>query len=325
MLTVESLSFAYESEAVLEDIGFQLGRGELMAVMGESGCGKSTLLKLIYGELPFEQGSIRWKDHAIKGPAYQLLLGAPFMKYLAQDFDLMPFISVEENIAKFLSVHYPEETARRTEELLETMELTAYRGKQVRYLSGGQQQRVALARVLAQKPELLLLDEPFGHIDHFRRNKLRRNLFEYLKREEISCLCATHDHNDVLPFADRVMVLRDREILDLRPTREIFEQPARLYTAYLLGEANLIPINILKSYASTTRNIIVYAHELRVSQKSGLEVSVEHSYYMGGYYRVYGRMEGEKGVYFNSEKALEAGENIFLNVSLETINKRLPI
>ncbi|MBC2838094.1 ABC transporter ATP-binding protein [Robiginitalea sp. SC105] len=325
MLTVSSLSFGYESETVLEDISFRLDPGELIAVMGESGCGKSTLLKLIYGELPFEQGSIQWKDHPIKGPAYQLLPGAPFMKYLAQDFDLMPFISVEENIAKFLSVHYPEETARRTEELLDSMELAPYRSKQVRFLSGGQQQRVALARVLAQKPELLLLDEPFGHIDHFRRNKLRRNLFEYLKREGISCLCATHDYNDVLPFADRVMVLREKGILDLRPTQEIYEQPARLYTAYLLGEANLIPIDVLKSYAQTTRKIIVYAHELRVSHKSGLEVDVQLSYYMGSYYRVYGKMEGEKGVYFNSEKPLAAGEKVFLNVSLETINKRLPI
>lgn len=325
MLTVKDLSFAYESEAVLKEVSFELGRGEIMAVMGESGCGKSTLLKLLYGELPFEQGSIQWKDQAIRGPAYQLLPGATFMKYLAQDFDLMPYISVAENISKFLSVHYPEETARRTEELLESMELTPYRDKQVRYLSGGQQQRVALARVLAQKPELLLLDEPFSHIDHFRRNKLRRNLFAYLGREGISCLCATHDYHDVLPFAHRIMVLQNKEILDLRPTGEMYQQPARLYTASLLGEANLIPIDILKSYASTTRNIIVYAHELRVSQKSGLEATVQHAFYMGSHYRVCGRIKGDRTIYFNSEKPLGEGTKVYLNVSLETINKRLPI
>lgn len=325
MLRVEGLSFAYDTESVLEEVSFELGAGEVMAVMGESGCGKSTLLRLLYGELPFVQGSIHWKEFEIKGPAFQLLPGAPFMKYLAQDFDLMPFLSVEENIRKYLSVHYPEESDRRAEELLQTMEMAPYRNKQVRYLSGGQQQRVALAKVLAQKPELLLLDEPFSHIDHFRRNHLRRNLFEYLREEGISCLCATHDYHDVLPFAQRVMVLKDREILDLRPTREIYEQPARLYTASLLGEANLIPINILKSYASTTRRIIVYAHELQVSEKSGMEVVVSQSFYMGGHYRVKGRLEGENDVYFDAPKALKPGKKVYLNVALETINKRLPI
>jgi len=325
MLRVEGLSFAYDTESVLEEVSFELEAGEVMAVMGESGCGKSTLLRLLYGELPFVQGSIRWKDHEIKGPAFQLLPGAPFMKYLAQDFDLMPFLSVEENIRKYLSVHYPEESDRRAGELLNTMELVPYRNKQVRYLSGGQQQRVALAKVLAQKPELLLLDEPFSHIDHFRRHFLRRNLFEYLREEGISCLCATHDYHDVLPFARRVMVLKDREIIDLRPTRELYEQPARLYTASLLGEANLIPINILKSYASTTRHIIVYAHELQVSEKSGMQVEVSHSFYMGSFYRVKGRLEGEKDVYFNAPSALKPGKKVFLNVALETINKRLPI
>ena len=325
MLRVESLSFAYDTESVLEDVSFELETGEVMAVMGESGCGKSTLLRLLYGELPFVQGSIRWKDSEIRGPAYQLLPGAPFMKYLAQDFDLMPFLSVEENIRKYLSVHYPEESDRRAEELLNTMELMPFRNKQARYLSGGQQQRVALAKVLAQKPKLLLLDEPFSHIDHFRRNYLRRNLFAYLREEGISCLCATHDYHDVLPFAQRVMVLKDRDILDLRPTHEIYEQPSRFYTASLLGEANLIPINILKSYASTTRRIIVYAHELQVSEKSGMEVVVSHSYYMGSYYRIKGTLEGENEVYFNAPSALKPGKKVFLNVALQTINKRLPI
>lgn len=325
MLKVNHLSFSYDQEPVLEDLSFEVGEGEFLAVMGESGCGKSTLLKLLYGQLPFEQGSIAWKEHSIKGPAFQLLPGGPYIKYLAQDFDLMPYTSVAENISKFLSPSEPEQMAARTDELLETMELREYRDKKVQNLSGGQQQRVALARVLALRPELLLLDEPFSHIDHFRRNKLRRNLYRYLKKEGISCICASHDHHDVLPFADRVMVLKDREILDLRETRDLFEKPRNLYTAELLGEANLIPIEVLKSYASTTRHIIVYSHELKVSQKSGMLVTVKHSYYLGSHFRIYGLMESGKGVVFDADHPMEPGKKVFLNVSLETINKRLPI
>jgi len=121
------------------------------------------------------------------------------------------------------------------------------------------------------------------------------------------------------------MVLKDRDILDLRPTDDLFEKPRTLYTAELLGEANLVPIEVLKSYASTTRNIIVYAHEFRISAKSGMPVTAKHSYYLGSYYRIYGLMESGKGVYFDSETPIEAGKKIFLNVSLETINKRMPI
>lgn len=325
MLRVQNLSFAYDQEIVLEDLSFEVARGEYLAVMGESGCGKSTLLKLLYGELPFESGSIRWKNRAIKGPAYQLVAGGPFVKYLAQDFDLMPYTTVAENISKFLSPAEPEEMASRTEELMETMELSEYRNKKVRFLSGGQQQRVALARVLALRPELLLLDEPFSHIDHFRRNKLRRNLFGFLKKNGISCICASHDHHDVLPFADRVMILKDRDILDIRPTRDLFEKPRNLYTAELLSEANLVPIEVLKSYASTTRNIIVYPHELKVSKKSGMQVEVRHSYFYGNHYRIYGQLESGRSIVFDAETPMEPGTKVFLNVSLETINKRMPL
>ena len=325
MFEVDNLSFSYGSHSVLEDLSFRVSPGEYLAVMGESGCGKSTLLKLLYGALPFEGGRIRWKQHAIKGPEYQLVPGGEFIKYLAQDFDLMAHATVAENLHKFLSAAEPEETNARIAELLSTMDLEQYRDVKVNLLSGGEQQRVALARVLARRPEVLLLDEPFSHIDHFRRNKLRRNLFGFLKREKISCICASHDYHDVLPFADRVMVLRDRDILDLRPTAELFEKPRKLYTAELLGEANLVPIEVLKSYASTTRNIIVYSHEFRMSRKSGMPVTVKQTYYFGSHYRIYGIMESGKGVYFDTDSPIEKGKKIYLNVSLETINKRMPI
>jgi len=93
----------------------------------------------------------------------------------------------------------------------------------------------------------------------------------------------------------------------------------------LLSEANLIPIEVLKSYASTTRNIIVYPHEFRISKKSGMLVEVKHSYYLGDHYRIYGVLESGRGVVFDAETPMDPGEQVFLNVSLETINKRMPL
>ena len=245
-----------------------------------------------------------------------------YFKYVAQDFDLMPFTTVAENISQHLSVFEPEDSRARIYELLELIEMTGFADTKVRYLSGGQQQRVALARVLAQEPQVLLLDEPFSHIDNFRKNSLRRNLFGYLRRQKITVLTATHDPMDMLPFADRVIVLKDRYIIAKDTPKNLYEHPKDLYIASLFGEANKIPINIIKSYADTKRRIIVYAHEFKVSQKSGLEVVVKGSFYMGGHFMIGGIYEAHD-IYFNHHEPLEVGKVVFLNISIETINQRM--
>lgn len=323
MLRIENLSFSYDKLQVLESINLRIQRGEHIAIIGESGCGKSTLLKLIYGLMDLEQGEIFWEDEPILGPAYNLVPGAPFMKYLSQDFDLMPFISVAENISQYLSVFYPEALKERTQELLEMIELTEFADKKVKTLSGGQQQRVALARVLAQKPEVLLLDEPFGHIDNFLKNSLRRNIFNYLKEHRITALVATHDVNDVLPFADRAVVIRDKKIIARAKPMELYGNPKSLYIASLFGEASMISIDVLKSYANTKRKIIVYAHEFRVSTSSGFQVTVEEAYPMGSHYLTKGISHENEIIFFNADQLLPKGKNVFLNVSIQTINQRI--
>lgn len=323
MLHIRNLSFSYSKEKILEDINIRIQRGEHVAIIGESGCGKSTLLKLLYGMMDLGQGEIYWDDHQILGPAYNLVPGAPFMKYLSQDFDLMPFISVAENISQYLSVFYPEELKERTQELLEMIELTEFADKKVKTLSGGQQQRVALARVLAQKPEVLLLDEPFGHIDNFLKNSLRRNIFNYLKENRITTIVATHDVNDVLPFADRAVVLRDKEIIARARPMELYKNPKSLYVASLFGEASLISIDILKTYANTKRKIIVYTHEFRVSPSSGLKVTVEKAYPMGSHFLTESRSTDNEVIFFNANQLLPKGKEVFLNVAIETINQRI--
>ena len=208
MLQVNNISFEYSKEKeVLKNISFQLSAGEHLCVMGESGSGKSTLLKAIYGLLDLKNGTLFWKEHQILGPAFHLVPGMDFFKYVAQDFDLMPYTSVAENIQKFLSRFYPEKAQKRTEELLDVIEMTEFANQKVKDLSGGQQQRVAIARALAKEPELILLDEPFSQIDNFKKNSLRRKLFSYLKEKNISCIVATHDGNDALSFADQMICL----------------------------------------------------------------------------------------------------------------------
>ena len=322
MLQVDHVSFAYNGLPVLEDINLKIAKGEHVSIIGESGCGKSTLLKIIYGLLHIKTGEVYWDQTPVMGPLYNLVPGESYMKYLSQDFDLMPFTSVEENVGEHLSVFEPEKRADKIAELLKMVEMTDFAKTKVKLLSGGQQQRVALARVLAQEPLVLLLDEPFSHIDNFRKNGLRRNLFSYLKKKEVTVLLATHDHNDMLPFADRVIVLKDRQVIAKDTPMNLYQHPKDLYIASLFGEANKIPINIVKSYADTKRRIIVYAHEFKVSEKSGLKVTVKNSYYKGGYYLIEGIYENQN-IYFNHHRPIDGDKEIFLNISIETINQRL--
>ncbi|WP_276388854.1 ABC transporter ATP-binding protein [Eudoraea chungangensis] len=322
MLQINDISFSYKENLVLHDLSFSVKKGEHFAIMGESGCGKSTLLQLIYGILQPNTGSIRWGEQFIEGPLFSLVPGKPFMKYMSQSFDLMGVTTVAENISEYLTVTNPVELKTRTKELLEMIEMSSYENKKVKELSIGQQQRVALARALAQEPELLLLDEPFSHIDNFKKNSLRRSLFAYLKEKKITCLTATHDHQDILPFADRVMVLKDKGIIANKPIMELYKNPKELYVASLFGEANSIPIEVLKSYANTKRRIIVYAHEFRISYSSGLPAKVIQSYTMGSYYLIKA-LSSDIDVYFHSDKDISPETELFLNIPLEVINLRL--
>lgn len=322
MLHVNNITFSYNTTPVLKNIDFTVNEGEYLAILGESGSGKSTLLKIIYGLLQLKEGTIFWKDNQVLGPDYNLIPGEKYMKYLSQDFDLMPFLTVEENVSQYLSVFYPEELKERTEELLEMVEMTSFAKTKVKLLSGGQQQRVALARVLAQEPELLLLDEPFSHIDNFRKNSLRRRLFGYLKRKKITCIVATHDEKEVLPFADRILVIKDEEIIANEKTEILYNNPKSLYIASLFAEANLVPVSTIKEYTKTKKDIVVYAHEFKVSETSGIEVRVINSYAMGSYYLMEGVTE-EQSLFFTHPKSIELGKKVFLNVSLEIINKRI--
>ncbi|MBS9461383.1 ABC transporter ATP-binding protein [Flagellimonas sp. 389] len=325
MLKVHIDFFAYQDQTILEDISFTVAKGEHLALMGESGSGKSTLLKVIYGLLHLENGTISWGKNQNLGPNYNLVPGESYMKYLSQDFDLMPFTSVAENIGQHLSVFEQETHEQRIQELLELIELEAYAETKVKNLSGGQQQRVALARVLAQEPEVLLLDEPFGHIDNFKRNTLRRNLFPYLKKKGITVLTASHDPNDVLPYAEQTLVLEQGKVVAHQKTKKLYKSPPNYYTASLFGEVNKIPIKLLKAYSEIDKSVLIYPHELQVSDTTGLKVEIKNTYFKGNSYLNEAEADDETVLYFNTQKRLKSGDTVFLNVSLETINKRLSI
>jgi len=300
MLHVKNISFSYNKQTIIDDISFSIGAGKHVSIIGESGSGKSTLLKLLYGTYDLNKGHIFWKEHEILGPKHNLVVGPEFMKYVAQEFDLMPFISVSENIGAFLSNFYPEEKQVRINELLEVVELKDFANTKVKNLSGGQKQRVALARAIAKQPEIVLLDEPFSHIDNFRKFSLRRNLFNYLKLKNITCIVATHDKDDVLSFSDQIIVLDDAKIMANDSPKHLYENPKNELIASFFGE-----FTNLKSHG------IVYAHQLKVIDESDLKVTVKTSYYKGSYYLIEADSNGEI-VFFEHFSSIDKGEEVHL-------------
>lgn len=303
MLNVKNITFSYDPKdtenPVLKDLEFTVEQGEHLSIIGESGSGKSTLLKLIYGEYDLIEGQIFWKDNQVLGPKFNLVVGYEYMKYVAQEFDLMPYITVEENVGKHLSNFFPEEKKERIKELLEVVELEDFAKTKVKTLSGGQKQRVALARALAKQPEIILLDEPFSHIDNFQKQSLRRSVFKYLKEKQITCLVATHDKEDVLGFADRMLVLHDSKIIANNSPQDLYRDPETPLIASFFGEVNML------------NDHIIYAHQLQAVADSDLKAQIIRNYFKGPYYLIEAK-HTDAILRFEHPTALDVGTEVFL-------------
>jgi ABC-type sulfate/molybdate transport systems ATPase subunit len=298
MLKVENITFGYSKSPVLKNITFNVEAGENVAIIGESGSGKSTLLKLIYGEYDLNSGHIFWKDTEILGPKFNLVVGYDFMKQVTQEFDLMPVTTVAENIGKFLSRFHLEKRQERIEELIAVVELEAYSKTKVKYLSGGQKQRVALARALAKEPEILLLDEPFSHIDNFKKKSLRRKVFNYLKKKNISCLVATHDKDDVMGFADQILVLHAKSIIANGSPEELYENPKMPLVASFFEEFSDID------------NRLYYAHQIQIVKNSNYMARVKQSYFNGNSWLIEAEYK-EQTIYIAHHKNIAPSTKIF--------------
>ena len=312
MLKVSQVYFSYQQDnLILKDISFQLKEGEHLCIMGESGSGKSTLLKAIYGLLDLNNGDIYWKDEQVLGPAHHLVPGMDFFKYVPQNFDLMPYTTVSENIQKFLSRFFPEESQKRTVELLEVIEMSEFADVKVKNLSGGQQQRVAIARALAKEPQLILLDEPFSQIDNFKKNSLRRKLFAYLKQKNISCIVATHDGNDSLSFADSMMVIKDNQILAYGTPQHLYNRKNDVYIASLFDDVSSVSIN---------GNVhLFYPKDIKITDKSEYKVTVKQSYFKGVFWLIEAELNGAP-VFLNSTKPKSSGDTIYLDFPSIEVN-----
>jgi sulfate/thiosulfate transport system ATP-binding protein len=231
---------------VLDDVSLDVAAGDLVALLGPSGSGKTTLLRIIAGlEFP-EAGNVRFGDEDVAArPARERGVGFVFQHYA-----LFRHMTVFENVAFGIRVKprraRPAETEiqRRVFELLRLVQLDGLAGRMPTQLSGGQRQRVALARALAVEPRVLLLDEPFGALDSRVRKELRRWLRRLHEELRLTTLFVTHDQEEALELADRVVVLNRGRIEQVGSTDELYEHPASPFVFDFLGDTNVLPAEV---------------------------------------------------------------------------------
>jgi len=233
VVALSGLHKAYENFVAVQDFSLEVKKGELLCLLGPSGCGKTTTLRMIAGFITPTSGSIRIADEDVSQlPPYRRDTGMVFQSYA-----LFPHMTVAQNVA-FGLANIGMSSARqraRVGEMLDLVELSHLAKRYPRELSGGQQQRVALARALALQPAVLLLDEPFSNLDAQLRVRLRQELRKLIDQVKITTLFVTHDQEEALMLADRIVVMQQGKIEQIGTPREIYEQPATRFVADFIG------------------------------------------------------------------------------------------
>lgn len=282
LLQIKNLYFSHTPEQKLfQNFNLNISAGKIVALAGESGCGKSTLLSLIYGLLDWQQGDMILDGKTLFGPKGNIVPGEHEMKLVSQDYDLMPYATVAENVGKYLSNINLAKKQERVKELLEVVGLTEYARTLPKNLSGGQQQRVAIARALSVLPKLLLLDEPFSSLDFSRKVDLRERLFNFVRKEKISLIISTHDIQEVMPWLDQIIILKDGRLIQNDCPEETYCHPYNEYVAKLFGEVNIFTNEEKERFKLP--KIFFYPEDI-VLDNNGSSASVIDSRFSGGYY-----------------------------------------
>ena len=241
LLTVENISRT-EGDFVLTDISFTQKKHQKIAIAGETGSGKSTLLKIIAGLQQADSGDVFLGKERVEGAHERLVPGHPRIAYLSQNFELPKFLRVEQvlSYANTLS----EEAAST---LYSVCQIDHLQKRRTDELSGGEKQRIAMSRLLITSPELLLLDEPFSHLDMVHKNTLKAVIKDISSRLKITCILVSHDPMDTLSWADKIIVMKDGRVVQKGEPFVIYTQPVSEYVAGLFGKYNIFDPATAKS------------------------------------------------------------------------------
>ncbi|GLT01699.1 sulfate/thiosulfate import ATP-binding protein CysA [Sphingobium jiangsuense] len=282
MIRVNNLTKRFDDVSVLRDISLSVEPGEFIALLGPSGSGKTTLLRIIAGLEFQDEGEVLVDGRDVSG----LSVRDRQVGFVFQHYALFRHMTVAQNVGFGLSVRKrnrppKREIEARAQELLRLVQLDGLGKRYPSQLSGGQRQRVALARALAIEPKLLLLDEPFGALDAKVRKDLRRWLRDLHRQMGLTSIFVTHDQEEALELADRVVVMDHGVIEQIGTPEEIYMEPATPFVSHFVGETNHLP-----------DGLHVRPHDLRIVEEGGEAVLVDNVFRKGGVWRVEGVLSG---------------------------------
>lgn len=237
LLEIRHLSKNYDGHPAVDDVDLTIYRGEIFALLGASGCGKSTLLRMLAGfEAPTAGKVILDGQDLGQVPPYRRPINMMFQSYA-----LFPHMTVEQNIAFGLKQDHLSraEIVQRVAEMLSLVHMQEYAKRKPHQLSGGQRQRVALARSLAKRPKLLLLDEPMGALDKKLRERMQLEVVDILERVGVTCVMVTHDQEEAMTMAGRIAIMNRGKFVQIGEPEEIYEHPNSRYSAEFIGSVNV--------------------------------------------------------------------------------------
>ncbi len=290
-LDVSHLSVNFGDRTVINDLSFTLQAGEIASLLGPSGCGKTTLLRAIAGLLQPREGTIRLGTQLVGLSSVVLPPNKRRTGYVPQQGALFPHLNVAQNIAFGLSKKEfsQAEITKTISEMLALIGMPGYENQMPTELSGGQQTRVALARALAIKPKMVLLDEPFSALDAELRNELRSEVVALLRAQGTTAILVTHDREEALVSSDKVVLMRDGKIAQYGSPEEVYESPISPSVAVSTGDALVLSAHQAKdgstSYALATLSaptgavstnngyVVIRPEEISVSKSSAAGVA----------------------------------------------------
>ncbi|MFO7647243.1 MULTISPECIES: polyamine ABC transporter ATP-binding protein [Halomonas] len=247
LVEIRRISKRFDGALAVDDVNLTIRRGEIFALLGGSGSGKSTLLRMLAGFEKPSDGQILLDGQDITAmPPYERPINMMFQSYA-----LFPHMTVEQNIAFGLKQdRLPRDEIRdRVAEMLKLVHMEAFAKRRPHQLSGGQRQRVALARSLAKRPKLLLLDEPMGALDKKLRTEMQLEVVQILERVGVTCIMVTHDQEEAMTMADRVAIMADGWIAQVGTPMDVYESPASRMVAEFVGTVNLFEGEIVADEA----------------------------------------------------------------------------
>ncbi len=248
---IENIGYSFGQKRVLDRVSLEVAPGEIVCLLGASGSGKSTLLRIIAGLLPLQEGTVRINGLKPAIPGDEPPPEARRCGFVFQDHVLFPHLTVIENVAFGLYAQSPAERQSRAVQELREVGLAAHANRYPDTLSGGEQQRVALARALAPDPSVMLLDEPFSNVDSALRRNLREDARLTLRASGAPCIVVTHDPEEAMEIADRIVVLHEGRIVQDGTPEEVWRNPKSKYVASLVCGTDAISGYVAKGDIET--------------------------------------------------------------------------